>query len=75
MLMITTIEFRDIEIIHTVLPKNLRTAEELWRPPVKSFIFCINNKYSQLTYKFLSLSNKTILTAESNSVIVMQFKN
>lgn len=63
--MMTTIEFRDIEIIHIVFPKNLRTAEELSRLPAKSFIFCKNNKHSLLIYKFqveIRFFNKTIST-------------
>jgi hypothetical protein len=31
-------------MIHIVFPQNLRNAEELWRPPEKSFIFCKKKK-------------------------------
>ena len=49
----TMIEFRDIEIIHIVFPRNLRTAEAPSWFPEKSFSFCKKKKnYSYYQLKF-----------------------
>jgi hypothetical protein len=35
----TTIELRDIEIVHSIFPMSLCTEEEFWHLPTKSFSF------------------------------------
>jgi hypothetical protein len=42
----TTMEFRDIEIIHNIFRISLCAAEDFLHPPSKSFSFCIKKIHS-----------------------------